>query len=151
MQWNFDLRKHYYSKNSEYEISVLFNEKIFKIRKRKSKTAKFMYSFELSYVSLRKISVKTSFALSSFFSSTKLNSHHLWVHLHDSKGKVPLFVTNLSLFFIDYIISPLFFSIYVMSLANIFLRLGMINTLYTTGLRESSELRHLLGRNCPLI
>ena len=42
IQWNVDRRKHHHTKNSEYktgfkEISVLFNEKIFKIRKWKSK------------------------------------------------------------------------------------------------------------------
>ena len=41
IQWDSDLRKPHYMKNSEYEtgfvdISVPFNEKIFKIRKRKS-------------------------------------------------------------------------------------------------------------------
>ena len=42
IQWKLDLRKLHYTKNTEYEtefeeISVRFNEKIFKIRKRKSK------------------------------------------------------------------------------------------------------------------
>ena len=44
IQWNFDLRKPHYTKNSGYEmgfeeISTPFNEKIFKIRKRKSKVS----------------------------------------------------------------------------------------------------------------
>ena len=42
IEWSLDLQKPHYMKNSEYkmgfeEISVPFNEKIFKIEKRKSK------------------------------------------------------------------------------------------------------------------
>ena len=103
---NIDLRKSHFRKNSEYEacfeeISVLFNEKIPSIRKRKSKMLSLCISFELSFVNLCLISAtcENSVRLLLFFRLRLLlppspPSRSLyttsWTHSSDSKGKVSL-------------------------------------------------------------
>ena len=44
--------------------------------KMKIESAKFMYSFELSYINLRMISAISQNSVSSSFSTIKLTSHH---------------------------------------------------------------------------
>ena len=59
--------------------------------------------------------------------------------------KVKCHYLHLFLFFIEFIIFSLFFNIYVtmLSLMNIFLRVGIIFTIYMTAFEGWSELCHL--------